>query len=65
MDNSYAPKYSPIIDRRPFQWSVGKYIGRRRLVIAWFDNEEAAKNYAERSRYYNPGFKYDHLKSLF
>lgn len=65
MVNPYVPKYSPVIDRRPFRWSVGRYVGKRRVIIAWFDNEDDAKNYAERSRYCSPGFKYDYLQSMF
>ena len=65
MDTHDAPKYSPIIDHRPFRWSCGKYIGRKRVVIAWFDNEADAKDFAERSRYYSPGYKYDYLPSMF
>lgn len=54
-----------IDDNRPLSWSVGKYFGRHRRVVAWFDNEASAIDYASRSAASNPGWKYDVIKSLF
>lgn len=55
----------PVVDNRPLVWSVGKYFGRHRRVVAWFADEHAARDYVERCKSSNPGWKFDCLKSLF
>lgn len=65
MNTHDSPKFSPVIDHRPWRWSCGKYVGRKRVIIAWFEDEIAAKDFVERSRYYAPGYKYDYLRSMF
>jgi len=64
MDAYDVPKFSPVVDHRCFRWSVGKYLGKRRVTIAWFEDEFAAKDYAERARRYQPKFKFDYLQSM-
>lgn len=65
MDAYDTPKYSPVIEGRPFRWSVGKYLGKRRIVVAWFEYEQDAIDYVKNSRYYAPGTKYDYYQSMF
>lgn len=55
----------PVIDGRPLLWSVGKYFGKHRRVIAWFSEEHEARDYVQRCVLDTPGFKYDLLRSLF
>ena len=45
MDTYNTLKYSPVIDGRSFRWSVGKYLGKRRIVVAWFEHEQDARDY--------------------
>lgn len=65
MDTCDFPRFSPVIDHRPWRWSCGKYFGRRRVIIAWFEDEAAARDFVERSRRYCPGYKFDYHRSLF
>ena len=55
----------PVVDVLPLRWSVGRYFGKRRVIIAWFGDECSARDYAQRSAACNPGWKCDYLKSLF
>lgn len=65
MDVYDIPKYSPVIDGRSFRWSVGKYLGKRRIVVAWFEYEQDAIDYVKNSRFFAPGIRYDYCRSLF
>lgn len=66
MDNfDFRPRYSPVIDSAPFRYSVAAYRGRKRVIIAWFNDEVAANDYLTRCRRTNPYIKFDCLKSIF
>jgi len=65
MDSFDFPKASPIVEGVPLRYSVAFYRGRRRTVIAWFQNFDDATDFLERSRRDNPHFKYDLCQSLF
>ena len=47
-----------------YRWSVGFYRGRKRVVVAWFEDEFAAANYCKKCRLTRPDFKYDYLQSF-
>lgn len=55
----------PVINGRPFCFSVGRYFGHHRKVIAWFMDEHSARDYFSLLRKSHPGFSYDYLKTLF
>lgn len=55
----------PVVDDRPLHWSVGFYRGRKRVVIAWFEDEPAAVDYCTNCRRSRPDIKYDYFQSLF
>lgn len=61
----FRPKYSPVINGAPCNYSVGAYRGKKRVVIAWFIDEISANDYLARCRRTNPYFKFDCLKSFF
>ena len=65
MDPFYYPKASPIVEGIPLRYSVAFYRGRRRIVIAWFQDFDEAMNFLRRSCRDNPHFKYDLCKSMF
>ena len=65
MDWFDLPKVCPIIDSRPFSYSIGFYVKRRRKVIAWFADYDAALDYLRRTRAAYPRLKIDMLKTLF
>lgn len=48
-----------------YRWSVGYYRGRKRVVIAWFEDEFSASDYCLNCRRSRPDFKYDYLQSFF
>ena len=48
-----------------YRWSVGFYRGRRRVVIAWFEDESAAIDYCSNCRRLRSDLKYDYLQSMF
>lgn len=50
---------------KSYRWSVGFYRGRKRVVIAWFQNESSAADYCVNCRRSRPDFKYDYLQSFF
>lgn len=52
-------------EERPLRYSVGFYRGRCRVVLAWFADFSAAKDYLSRLRASYPHLKADLLKSLF
>lgn len=65
MDYYDPPKVCPLIEGRPFRYSVGFYRGRHRYVVAWFDDRLAATDYCSKARLRHPKFKFDLLQSLF
>lgn len=60
----FRPRFSPIIDSIPYRYSVAAYRGKKRVVIAWFSDEQAAIDYCRRCRSDSPCVKFDCLKSL-
>lgn len=60
----YRPKFSPIIDSIPYRFSIGAYRGKKRVIIAWFSDEEPARDYLARCRRDHPRVKFDYLRSL-
>jgi len=60
----FRPRFSPVIDSIPYRFSVAAYRGRKRVVIAWFSEEEPANDYLIRCRLDYPAVKFDCLKSL-
>nr|DAI54476.1 MAG TPA: hypothetical protein [Microviridae sp.] len=66
MDRFDAPKVCPLIGySRPLSWSVGCYRGRKRCVIAWFEHESDALDYARRTSEDYPDWHIDVLRSMF
>lgn len=61
----FRPKASPIIDGTPLRYSIAAYRGKKRVIIAWFVDKFAAKDYLIRCRRTNPYIKFDCLESLF
>ena len=61
----FKPRYSRVIDGVPYRYSIGAYRGRKRVVIAWFLDEEAAYDYLARCLRTNPYVKFDCLESFF
>ena len=41
----FRPRFSPVIDSIPYRFSVAAYRGKKRVVIAWFSDEEPANDY--------------------
>ena len=60
----FRPRFSPVIDSVPYRFSIGAYRGRKRVVIAWFSDEEPANDYLIRCRLDYPAIKFDCLRSL-
>ena len=60
----FRPRFSPIVDRTPYRYSVGAYRGKRRVIIAWFADEAPAEDYLIRCRLDHPRVKFDCLQSL-
>lgn len=66
MDNiNFRPCFSPIINGAPCKFSVGMYRGQKRIIVAWFNDENYANDYLIRCRRDNPFAKFDCLRSLF
>lgn len=65
MDYLDLPRACPLVEGRPFRYSVGFYRGRKRLTLAWFADESSALDYCIRTSRQYPQFKVDVLKSLF
>jgi len=61
----FRPRFSPVIDSIPYRFSVAAYRGRKRVVIAWFSEQEPANDYLIRCRLNYPAVKFDCLKSIF
>ena len=36
----FRPRFSPVINSVPYRFSIGAYRGKKRVVIAWFSEEE-------------------------
>lgn len=64
MDSFYYPKASPIVEGSPLRYSVAFYRGRRRIVIAWFQDFDQAMDFLKRSRRDRPYLKYDLCQSF-
>ena len=61
----FRPKFSPVINNTSYRYSIGAYRGKKRLVLAWFADENSANDYLVRCRRYHSRVKFDCLKSLF
>lgn len=61
----FRPRFSPIVNSVSHRYSVGAYRGKKRVIIAWFVDENPANDYLARCRRTNPYIKFDCLKSLF
>lgn len=59
------PKACPIIDGRPFRWSVGFYRGKHRRTVAWFETYADALTYLKRFRADFSHVRFDIVASLF
>ena len=60
----FRPRFSPTVDSIPYRYSIGAYRGKKRVIIAWFSDEEFANDYLIRCRFDHPGIKFDCLRSL-
>ena len=40
----FRPRFSPVIKSIPYRFSIGAYRGKKRVVIAWFSDEEPAND---------------------
>ena len=60
----FRPRFSTVIDSNPYRFSIGAYRGRKRVVIAWFSEEEPANDYLVRCRLDYPAIKFDCLRSF-
>ena len=58
------PRFSPVVDSIPYRYSIGAYRGKKRVILAWFSDEQAAIDYCRRCRSDHPHIKFDYLKSL-
>lgn len=63
--DTFRPRFSPVVNSTPCRYSVGAYRGKKRVVIAWFSDEQAAVDYCCRCRSDRPYIKFDCLQSLF
>lgn len=61
----FRPRFSPVVNSIPYRYSVAAYRGKKRVIVAWFSDEQAAKDYCLRCRSDRPHIKYDYLQSLF
>lgn len=60
----FRPRFSPVINSVPYRFSIGAYRGKKRVVIAWFSDEEPANDYLVRCRLDHPTIKFDCLESF-
>lgn len=60
----FRPRFSPVINSIPYRFSIGAYRGKKRVVIAWFSDEEPANDYLIRCRLDYPAIRFDCLRSL-
>lgn len=61
----FRPRFAPIINDSPLRYSVGMYRGKKRIIVAWFSDENPAFEYLIRCRRDNPYAKFDCIQSLF
>lgn len=61
----FYPPRCPVVDDRPFCYSVGFYRGKDRVVLAWFVEERDALDYLRRVRTSWKHLCFDMLNSLF
>lgn len=61
----FRPRFSPVINGVPYRFSIAAYRGKKRVVIAWFSDEQSANDYLIRCCRTNPYVKFDCLKSMF
>lgn len=61
----FRPRFSPVVGHIPYRYSVGAYRGKKRVIIAWFSDEQAAIDYCHCCRSDRPYIKFDYLKSIF
>lgn len=59
------PRFSPIVGSTSYRYSVATYYRKKRVIIAWFLDEFAAKDFCRRCRFDFPDIKFDYLQSLF
>lgn len=62
--SAFRPRFSPVVDSIAYRYSVGAYRGKKRVIIAWFSDEQAAIDYCRRCCSDRPYVKFDFLKSL-
>lgn len=60
----FRPRFSPVINSIPYRFSIGAYRGKKRVIIAWFSDEEPANDYLIRCRLDYPAIRFDCLRSL-
>lgn len=60
----FRPRFSPIVDCVSYRFSVGAYRGKKRVIIAWFSDENSANDYLARCRRDHSKVKFDCLQSL-
>lgn len=60
----FPPRFSPVIDNTPYRFSIGAYRGKKRVVVAWFSDENPANDYLIRCRLDYPAVKFDCLRSI-
>ena len=60
----FRPRFSPVIDSIPYRFSIGAYRGKKRIVVAWFSDEEPANDYLIRCRLDYPAIRFDCLRSF-
>jgi hypothetical protein len=60
----FRPRSSPVVDSIAYRFSIGAYRGKKRVVIAWFSDENSANDYLVRCRLDHPGVKFDCLRSF-
>lgn len=61
----FQPRFSPVVSSTPYRYSVGAYFDKKRVIIAWFLDEQAARNFCRRCRADRPHINFDYLQSLF
>ena len=62
--DAFRPRFSPVVNSIPYRYSVACYRGKKRVVIAWFSDEQAAVDYCRRCRSDRPYIKFDCIQSL-
>lgn len=65
MDAFDLLKVAPLAPNRFIRYSVGCYKGRKRIVVAWFEDESRAVAYREYLAGRFPRLRFDYLRTLF